>query len=66
MLHKVTPTTYAGLRKFDHLPPEQAAQEAWTSLGSNPAWGLASKQQVRDSMPLLARALDRLCLPTER
>ena len=55
-----TPVTPQGLRKFDHLPPEQAAVEAWTSLGSNPEWGLQSKQLVRDAMPLLARALDRM------
>lgn len=57
--HK-TPVTLEGLRKFDHLPADQAVVEAWTSLGSNPSWGLKSKQLVRDAMPLLARALDRM------
>ena len=55
-----TPVTPQGLRKFDHLSPEEAAVEAWVSLGSNPKWGLESKQLVRDAMPLLARALDRM------
>ena len=54
---RITPR---GLRKFDHLPPAEAVIAAWTSTGSNPSWGEAAIAETRASMPLLARALDRL------
>lgn len=57
---KKTPVTDNGLRKYDHLPPEEALVRAWTTPGSHPRWNEARKQEVRDGMPLLARALDRL------
>lgn len=55
-----TPVTEAGLRKFDSLPPEVAALKAWTDAGVAPQWHEASKRELRDLMPLLARALDRM------
>ncbi len=55
-----TPTTPEGLKKFDHLMPMDAILLAWHDPGSNPEWHAAAKKQVADSMPLLARALDRL------
>lgn len=57
---RITPVTPRGLRKFDHLPPVEAVIAAWTSAGSNPSWGEAAIAETRASMPLLARALDRL------
>lgn len=54
-----TPTTDEGLAKHDELPPLEAIRKAWREPGINPKWHRASKQVVRDAMPLLARALDR-------
>ena len=57
---RITPVTPRGLRKFDHLPPCEAALAAWTSVGSNPSWGRDAIAETRAAMPLLARALDRM------
>ena len=56
---KKTPTTAAGLGKYDKLSPTDAAVKAWITTGGNPGWHFACQKQVRDAMPLLARALDR-------
>lgn len=56
---KKTPTTPNGFRQYDELPPLEAIRKAWREPGINPKWHRASKQVVRDAMPLLARALDR-------
>lgn len=55
-----TPTSGAGRTVLDHLPPEVALVRAWTEPGSNPRWHRMCVQVVRDCMPVLARALDRL------
>jgi hypothetical protein len=55
-----TPVTPAGLRSLDHLAPRDAAVRAWTDPGPHPPWHRKMQAEVRDSMPLLARALDRL------
>lgn len=49
-----------GLRRLDHLPVADALREAWTSPDQDPELTHAAQQQVREVMPLLARALDRL------
>lgn len=55
-----TPVTAAGLRKYDHLPPAEAARRAWSQSGNHPEWDRQRKEDMRDMLPLLARALDRL------
>lgn len=55
-----TPTTPGGLATYDHIHPELAVRLAWTNPGMNPEWHEKAKQAVRDAMPLLARALDRM------
>lgn len=55
-----TPVTPSGLHGMDQLPPEEALVRAWTVPGRNPAWHRLTVRVVRDAMPLLARALDRL------
>ncbi len=55
-----TPTTGQGLAQYDRLPPSEAARRAWREFGSNPAWHAKMQDEVRKSMPLLARALDRM------
>lgn len=55
-----TPITQNGLKKYDLLSPVDAVIKAWTNPGSNEWWHANAKHDVRQSMPLLARALDRL------
>jgi len=55
-----TPVTWRGLRKFDHMLPIHAVVQAWTNPGNNPEYHKQAQEMVRRSMPLLARALDRL------
>jgi len=55
-----TPTTPDGLRQLDELPAVEAVLRAWTDAGSQPQWHEQCKDELRDAMPLLARALDRL------
>lgn len=45
---------------YDSIPPEEAAAAAWTEYGSNPRQHKSAQEELRKSMPLLARALDRL------
>jgi hypothetical protein len=49
-----------GGRKFDALPPEVAVRLAWTDAGSMPRLLSIRQDAVREIMPNLARALDRL------
>lgn len=44
---------------YDHLPALEAALQAWTNPGPDPFYHGAMKGNVRLTMPLLARALDR-------
>lgn len=55
-----TPITPEGLAMYDQLGPSLAAVAAWTSPGNNPAWHNYAKAIVRETMPVLARNLDRL------
>lgn len=55
-----TPRTPRGLVGLDHLPPEEALVRAWSEPGAASRWHWMCVQVVRDCMPLLARALDRL------
>ena len=54
-----TPYTEDGLRRFDHLPAAEAVAAAWVWEGPQPDWHRQT-QQVRDAMPVLARAIERL------
>lgn len=54
------PVTPQGLKKYDELPVEEAIKLAWTNEGVYPIAHEEAKQVVRDVMPLLARALDRI------
>jgi hypothetical protein len=49
-----------GGRKFDGLPPEVAVIRAWTDAGAMPRLQSIRRDAIRDVMPNLARALDRL------
>ena len=49
-----------GERKFDDLPPDEAVRRAWTDAGSMPTVLAIRQDAVRELMPTLARALDRL------
>ena len=60
-----TPVTRSGLRQYDSLPPLDAVLAAWANQGANPTWHQVMQSEVRDSMPLLARALDRLTAERE-
>ena len=44
---------------YDHLPALEAALQAWTESGPDPFYHEAMKRNVRLTMPLLGRALDR-------
>lgn len=55
-----TPTTPPGLRQYDGLDAVDAVAAAWTRPGPSPEWHEQSRARVRQVMPLLARALDRL------
>lgn len=55
-----TPVTKTGIEMFDHLTPEEAVRRAWNDPGSMPYFHTHRKEDLHDTMPLLARALDRL------
>lgn len=55
-----TPVTAEGLVKYDHLEPVDALVRAWTTPGRYPYWHARAQHVVRQAMPLLGRALDRL------
>jgi len=56
-----TPYTEDGLRRFDQLPAAEAVAAAWLEVDSRHAdWHRKSQQVVRDAMPVLARAVERL------
>lgn len=54
------PVTLEGLRKYDKVPVEEAIKLSWNNPGVYPIAHEEAKQLVRDVMPLLARALDRM------
>lgn len=45
---------------YDDLSPADAVVAAWQVTGPVPGYHRAMQEQVREAMPLLARALDRL------
>lgn len=55
-----TPVTAKGLTQFDHLPASEAVLRAWTEPGVRPTWHRQRQGDLRDTMPVLAHALDRL------
>lgn len=55
-----TPVTEEGLAQFDDLPAALAVALCWSEPGDNPRWHRKMQEEVRDRMPVLARALDRL------
>lgn len=56
----MTPMTEEGLTQFDELPPAVAVAMAWSEPGDFPRWHLKMQDEVRQQMPVLARALDRM------
>lgn len=58
------PTT-RGLEKYDDLPPAEALKEAWLNPGRHPGWHHKNKAQVRQLMPLVARAIERIVKETK-
>lgn len=52
--------SHTGLRRYDALDPEEAILLAWTVAGGHPRYHAEQQQIVRERMPLLARALDRM------
>ena len=49
------------LTVWDHLPPAEAVARAWADPGpKRGTWHVHARRDVRDLMPLLGRALDRL------
>lgn len=58
-----TPTTPAGLAQFDHLDPVEAVARAYTERGRAPYLHLRAVAELHRTMPVLARALDRLAGP---
>ena len=55
-----TPRTPEGLRSLNHLEPADAVLRAWTDPGPHPEWHGMTRLELHRSMPLLARALERL------
>lgn len=52
--------TGPGVQKFDGMPAEAAVLRSWMDPGRNPEYHRAMQAVVRDTMPLLGRALDRM------
>ena len=48
------------IEMYDMLPPDQAVARAWNDPGRSPMTHREAQDNLRKSMPLLARALDRL------
>jgi len=56
----ITPTTDSGLKMYDHLSPAEAIAAAWNEAGPQAGWHARARTEVRMTMPLLARAIERL------
>lgn len=51
---------------WDHLPAAEAVARAWADPGPKQGtWHVHARRDVRDLMPLLGRALDRLLVDLE-
>jgi hypothetical protein len=55
-----TPRTVTGLRQYDHLSPDEALAAAWANAGPDPQWHLAAQTHLRDTMPVVHRAILRI------
>lgn len=55
-----TPITDAALIQYDDLAAIEAVVQAWTAPGPHRGYHAAAAEDVRERMPLLGRALDRL------
>lgn len=55
-----TPVTEEGLKQYDDYAPGEAVILAWSEAGNNPLWHEIQQDEVRNKMPVLARALDRM------
>ena len=49
-----------GLEMYDHLPAAEAIVKAWNVPGEDPHYHDVMRSRVQDSMPVLARAINRL------
>lgn len=54
------PVTRKGLRQYDNMPAIEAVAKAWNVPGRHPRAHEQAKREVKDAMPLLYRALERL------
>lgn len=54
------PPTREGLGQFDHLPAADAIVLAWNMPGVAPRYHRDMQDQVKEQMPVLARAIERL------
>lgn len=61
MAREVTPVRRVTM--YDDLPPAEAAAKAWNVAGDRPDYHRRAQEVVRDMMPLVARALDRMEKP---
>lgn len=48
------------IEMYDKLPPDRAVVRAWIDPGRSPQTHREAQDNLRKSMPLLARALDRM------
>lgn len=55
-----TPFTEEGLVQYDGFSPGEAIFMAWSEPGDFPRWHAKQQEEVRKTMPVLARALDRM------
>ena len=55
-----TPITPDAIRQYDNLDPLEAVVRAWTDPGPHRNWHAGAAGDVRETMPLLGRGLDRL------
>jgi hypothetical protein len=53
-------TPAANLEKYDHLDAADAVINAWLDPGDNPVWHRVMQKELHETMPLLARAIERL------
>lgn len=59
-LKKTPPVVEPDIIQFDDLPSGVAVMMAWSEPGIEPEYHEFIKSQVRNSMPVLGRALDRM------
>lgn len=56
----IPPVVKLDLIEFDDLPSGVAVMMAWSEAGAEPDYHEFMKRQVRETMPVLGRALDRM------